>query len=204
MNNYASVDDLKATSNIAEKNMDGRIQQALDAAAAVIDRFCGRPDGFVAPQIAVAREFGGNDCDYLYFDSECVAVSQVEIRAGAGGTWTILAASAWQAFAGDYMRPGFRTPYDGVLLTSTVQNVFTSYRVPTVRITARWGYADTCPPPVAEATIAQATRWFKRGQSAYADATAGENTGGVLLYRKALDPDIQMMLVNAKLKRSNF
>jgi hypothetical protein len=65
--------------------------------------------------------------------------------------------------------------------------------VPTVRITARWGYADTVPPEIRQATITQASRWYKRGEGTWADALANAEFGTVL-FRQQLDPDLAMML----------
>ncbi|MCU0515230.1 MAG: hypothetical protein MUE40_21970 [Anaerolineae bacterium] len=168
----------------------------LDAAAEVIDGYCNRPDGFLAAALATAKLFGGNGRDYLYC-GDCVQVSQVEIKPGS--TWEVVPAGAWSVFSGDAREPRFDVlPYGGVLLEGYVFPQV--QRLPNVRITARWGYSATVPPMVKQAAIAQASRWYKRGQVGWSDTTSNEATGQ-LQYRRVLDPDIQMMLVNGRLMR---
>jgi len=69
--------------------------------------------------------------------------------------------------------------------------------VPTVQITARWGFATEVPIDIKEAAIMQAARWYKRLQSAMADVLASGELGQ-LLYRKSLDPDIRRLLVDGR------
>ncbi len=56
------------------------------------------------------------------------------------------------------------------------------------------------PELVKQATIAQALRWFKRGQQAFTD-TGGIVELGTLLYTKKLDPEIETMLLDSGLRR---
>ncbi len=69
---------------------------------------------------------------------------------------------------------------------------------PTVRVTAKWGYALSCPKRVQEACIVQAARWFKRGESSWADSMATSELG-TLMVTKELDPDVRMMLEAGRL-----
>jgi hypothetical protein len=128
----------------------------------------------------------------------------------------------WLAFAGDAQSPEFDPinrgrPYTALMIDPNGDySVFTSGKfssrpgfkpalsagrgLPTVKATAKWGYATTVPYPIKEACIVQASRWFKRAESAYADAVAtGEM--GLLVYRKSLDVDVQAMLISARLVR---
>ena len=78
---------------------------------------------------------------------------------------------------------------------------FTGSRgVPTVQVTARWGYADAVPAAIRQACIVQAARWFRRGQGQWAD-TVGNPEMGQFLYRRAVDPAVQMILVHGGYKR---
>src|SRR3972149_2829745 len=80
-------------------------------------------------------------------------------------------------------RAGFRPDPDSVRQRGT----------PTVRVTAKWGYAVSVPAQVKEACIIQTARWYKRGQSAWADTVANPDVGQ-LMYRKELDPDVKFIL----------
>jgi hypothetical protein len=53
---------------------------------------------------------------------------------------------------------------------------------------------------VEQATLTQAARWFKRAQQAYADAGANVELGR-LVYAKRLDPDVEVILLEAGLKQ---
>jgi hypothetical protein len=75
-----------------------------------------------------------------------------------------------------------------------------AYAVPTVRVTARWGYADTCPEEIAEAAMMQAARWYKRMEGAMSDTLADAELG-MLLFRQSLDPDIKRILVDGRYVR---
>ena len=71
-----------------------------------------------------------------------------------------------------------------------------TYRgLPTVQVTAKWGYASSVPADIKTACIMQAARWYKRLQSAMADATASVDLGQ-LLYMQQLDPDIAGILLD--------
>jgi hypothetical protein len=49
------------------------------------------------------------------------------------------------------------------------------------------------------ATIVQASRWFKRGQSFWADTIASDSMG-TASFRRSVDPDVKMMLDEARLR----
>lgn len=53
---------------------------------------------------------------------------------------------------------------------------------------------------VRQATLIQATRWFKRAQSAFQDVAAAMETGQLTFARK-IDPEVEFMLVEAGLRR---
>ena len=76
-------------------------------------------------------------------------------------------------------------------------NPRSAHGLPTVQITARWGYADITPPEIGEAAMMQSARWYKRFQGSQSDSLANGELG-VLLYRKALDPDIRRILVDGR------
>jgi len=72
--------------------------------------------------------------------------------------------------------------------------------LPTVEVTARWGYAATVPADIKEACIMQAARWYKRLASAMADTLASADLGQ-LLYVQKLDPDVCGILLDGRYVR---
>lgn len=210
---YATAAELREHINKNETNDDLLLTSILAAASKAIDTFCNREqDGFVASASASARLFPGTGGTVQPID-ECITVTLVEVKdSPTDATFSAWSSSDWVAFSGDPKLPNFnRTPYDFLMVDPTGDEThFTSgrysqrqgfpaledagvRRTPTVRVTAKWGYAAATPPDVKLATIITASRWYKRGQSAYADAISTPAMGE-LQYRRALDPDVQMIL----------
>ena len=188
---YVSLSEVKAASDIKDTRFDARISDLIDAASATLDQVCNRPEGFVAQGVASAKLFAGSGRDYQMI-GECVEVTLVEIK--RGGTWETL--SDWAAFAGDSKFPVYDSlPYTGVLADAAS---FDASRLPNVRVTARWGYADSVPPQVREACMIWVSRWLKRGQSSYAD-TLTSDMGGTLEFRRQVDPDVMAILQKGRL-----
>lgn len=215
---YATVTEVRDQIQKAGKSSDVEIALLLDAVSDNIDRFCNRPDGFVAPTTATARLYAGDGSTVQWID-ECVEVTKVEVKDSASDTayvtWT---SDTWVAASGDPRRPNFnQKPYRFVMVTATgdydtfTDGVYTGLQgfrpdyenrrsVPTVRITARWGYAETVPLSIKQATIIEVARLYKRGQSSFADAIANGNFGQ-LMFVKTLDPATQQFLINGRFVR---
>jgi len=208
---YATVAELKGYPNISLSTDDTEIQVWLNAAAAVIDRWTGRdtgdPDteGFVAVAVATAKEFIGNGTPVLRV-GEHISITSVEVKdspTDLDTSYTALAATDFIAFRGDPLRPDFESlPLTQIMVDQRGDyavwvdgrmKIGRGFSQPTVRVTARWGYAAAAPPEIKSATIAQALRWLTRGRSGWGDATSTPDLG-MLLFRQALDPDIKMML----------
>lgn len=211
---YATVASLKLKIN-KQLNVDDQVLQgALDHASTLIDQVCHRdPGGFQAIPQPSARLYSGNGTGVQRIN-ECVEVTLVEVKdSPSDNTYTAWESTDWIAATGDPRFPDFNTtPYLFLLALPTgTYDIFTSGRwvhrmgfrpihpirtkfgTPTVRVTARWGYADSVPGEIAEAVVIQASRWFKRGQSSYSD-TMSTSDFGQLFYQRTLDPDIALIL----------
>lgn len=217
---YATIAELRLQidkTGVTGTGDPANLQLLLDAATNAINGYCNRPDGFVAIAVATARLYNGSGGPYQFID-ECAVVTKVEVKESPSDTTylTWSAATDYLPFRGDPTEPDFnRLPYDGLMVVPNgTYSHFTSGKftqrqgfmpdtvvsrgTPTVRITANWGYAVTCPVQVKEACIIQASRWFKRGESAWADAMAPASFG-TLMYTKVLDPDVQLILQAGRL-----
>jgi hypothetical protein len=212
---YATPEELRRQIGKTSTATDTTLTAVLSAAERTINRFVNRPDGFEAAAAASARLYAGSGKPYQFVD-ECISITTVEVKDSATDdtydTWTT---ADWIACSGDPEYPDFNNlPYNLILVDATGdESIFTSGKytvrggfrpttdvargVPTVRITARWGYSAAAPADIQEACIMQAARWFKRLEGAMSDALA---TGelGTLFYRQSLDPDIKMILVNGR------
>jgi hypothetical protein len=222
MADYCVIADVKAQIEKTTTGADVVLTDMITAASLEIDRFCRRPDGFVSG-LASARVYAGVGKAVLYID-ECTAISLVEVKGSPTDTsyvaWT---ADDWIAGRGDpETRPDFNhLPYTWVMVNPTGSyDYFTSGKViglrgfrtdpdvlgravPTVRVTASWGFATTVPATIKQACIIQVSRWYKRATSGWADAV-GNNELGMLVYTKALDPDIQTILIRGKYARRSL
>lgn len=226
---YATVTELKNRLNIdtTDATRDGVLNALLNAASGAIDGYCNRPDGFVADAVASARYYAGSGTPLQMID-ECTQITTVSVKDTATDTsytdWTtpttdFSSDGDWIPFAGSSDDPQFnRLPYTGIMTdpASGSYDTFTSGKfstrggfrpssgvarnIPTVKVTARWGYADVVPDNVREACIVQAARWYKRGEGSWNDSIATAEFGQ-MQYRKVLDPDLQAMLMEARLVR---
>ena len=198
---YATVANLKLAMQKTDTGDDTTLQQLLDAASTAIDRYCKRPDGFKALATATARYYVGSGLAYQMID-ECTTISAVAVKDSIDDTtYTTWATTDYDYAAGSRESPDFnRTPYtvlfckpDGDYSTFT-SGTMGRVKARTVSVTAKWGYASTCPDEIETATLMQAARWWKRLQGAMADSLASPDMGQ-LMYLKQLDPDVQQILI---------
>lgn len=215
---YATADELRTQmdkTGTAGSGSDVNLTIVLDGVSQAIDRYFNRPDDwFVALAVAAARLFPGSGKAYQIID-ECVEISAVAVKSSpSDSSYTAWAATDYIKFTGDPRFPDFNgLPYTGIMIDPNGDySVFTSglygglhgFRpsgnlgraIPTVQVTAKWGYAVTCPPVIKQATLALAARWFKQGQGAWADTLASADFGG-LIYQK-MNSDIRLMLENTR------
>lgn len=219
---YATLAELKATIQISsvDATRDSVLTRLLSAAESAINGYCNRPDGFLAQTVFSARVYTGSGEGVQRID-ECIDVSLVAVKESPeDAAYVAWAATDWLKFSGDPTMPDFnRTPYDHIMVapggdyTYFVSGSFSGIRgfsdqvitrgAPTVQVTAKWGYAGTPPAQVKEATVLQAARWFKRGESSWADTLTNADLG-VLQFRQVLDPDLKAMLMEARLVRPSI
>ncbi|MCP4713440.1 MAG: phage gp6-like head-tail connector protein [Planctomycetes bacterium] len=225
---YITLAELKARIEIPTTDVDhdAELTALIVAAGAAIDKFTNRPDGYEALSVATARLFVGRGQSFLLID-ESVEITKVETRTVSETTFTVWTNPATAtALDGDYIPaagdPRFpvygQTPYDMLIVdTNGDYSYFDSgYRcnhrfgfwqstpvypgpgVPTVRVTAKWGYSVAAPTPIREATGMQAARWFKRLQGAMADSLASTDFGQPA-YIQTLDPDVKAILYTGRM-----
>lgn len=216
---YATVTELRAEMNLLSTSDDTILERLIEAASRNIDRACNRPDGFVGDTVASARYYTGDGTAVQLID-ECVEITAVAVKdsstdttytAWATPTTNMAGDGDWYAFTGDRRWPDFnRLPYTALAVDLNgdyavfTLGMFAGKRgfpldsdvrrnVPTVQVTARWGYADNIPNDIKEATIMMCARWYKQVQGAMADGVANADFGQ-LVFRQVLHPDIKRIL----------
>lgn len=214
MTDYCTLAEILVEINkttLTPEQQNALFPRLIASASRAIDNYCNRPDGFVAASVATAREYTGTG-DYVQPIDECVEITLVETKQSVTDNYTAWAAADWIPFSGDPLWPNFNsTPYDTLMTSGTGSlplfhsgrintlrgfrpEVHTSNRaLPTVRITAKWGYSVIVPPGINEACIIQVARWYKRGQSGWADVLANSDFG-TLNFVKSVDPAIKNLL----------
>jgi len=205
---YATAAELRANVDIDGATDDAILLSLLTAVSLAIDRFCNRPRGFVALSTAEEDYFVGMGRGYIYIE-ECTEITNAAVKESiTDTTYTDWAATDWFAFRGDPLSPQVnKTPYHGLIVhPGGDYAVFLNGRVnlhtavPTVAVTAKWGYATTCPETIKTATIAEASRYYKMGESAYADALMNQEMGEMRFF-KDMSPVTKMLLINARYVR---
>lgn len=222
---YTTVPVLMDALDKQVDDSNGRLTSLILRVSEAIDRICNRyPDGFVAAETATARLFSGRGGSVLRID-ENIGVTALGIKANPGDSeYVDWDADTWIAFSGDPSSPNFNaTPYTGLMSAAGSGLVFTGFSggddvawestryslsrhshyspaLPTVQVTALWGYAEDVPGVIEEACIMQSARIWKRVRGAMADTlTSGEM--GQLIYRVKLDPDVENLLKGARMVR---
>lgn len=179
---------------------DAALGVILDAASQAIDNYCNRPDGFIASSLDQDRYYSGLGNPWLQID-ECISIATVSVKDSITDTiYTAWTTSDWQAGSGNPANPDWnRKPHDLIVILPTgTYSHFTSgiseekHGIPTVKISAKWGYSALAPAAIKQACIALSARWFKQGQAAWADTLASPELSQ-LIYRKE-NADIRMML----------
>jgi hypothetical protein len=218
---YATVIEFRNEVGITSTTTDVEIAAILDGAAREINRVCNRPDGFFADVTASARYFTGSGKPWQLID-ECVEVTGVAVKDSVSDdedsytAWTVgvvgttTSADCFPA-TGDPAFPDYeRTPYTMLVIGANgdyshfTGGKYTSrggFRptsrlhrgLPTVEVTARWGYSSTVPPDIKQACLMLAAKVRKRIQSNMADTAASPELG-TLMYTKELDPQIRGIL----------
>lgn len=227
---YASVPELRAQISLTSTTDDVELALLLDAATKAIDNYCNRPDGFVSDPTASARYYSGDGGPYLRIDEctsiASVAVKDSPNDTSYVDWDTPSSDLAedgdWIPFAGDPERPNFNAlaegkPYTYIMVDPNGNySSFTSGKyagrrgfrpsstvtrgVPTVKVTAKWGYAAAVPAAIKTACIMQAAKWYKRLQGSMASSVASPDMGTIELFRE-LDPDVKHLLVQGRYVR---
>jgi hypothetical protein len=209
--------ELKARIQKSDAVDDTTLTALIACAERAINRYCNRPDGFLVGTAAL-RYFTGTGEPVQPID-ECAAITLVEVKDSYSDTayvaWatptTYLAGDGdWIPFRGDSRDPIFDTPFTGLMCdpngdyalfisgarggrTVGRHTGVTHSGVPTVRVTAQWGYAVTAPADIKEACLFQAAIIFKRFQGSGATILATPELGQLEMYSK-LDPFVEQVL----------
>lgn len=218
---YGNPSELRARIGQNTTDDDNTLTALLTAVSRMWDNFCNRPeDGFKAIDVASARIYAGRGKSFLNID-ENIEVTAVAVKDSVTDTtYTAWATTDWIAYRGSIRVPNFnRLPHTSIMVAASgtksyfldgqyaTQPGFNApldadleRNVPTVQVTARWGYADDIPPTIREATLVQAAIFYKRGKGSWADVLRNADFGDERFVR-VLDPALQFMVESTRLVR---
>jgi hypothetical protein len=226
---YATTAEVRQDINMDSTTDDATLERLLRSATQRIDQFCNRPDGFIATTVASQRFYSGSGKTWQMID-ECTEITAVAVKDSVTDdtytawdvpTTNLAGDGDYLAASGDWRFPEFnRLPYTLLIVDPNGdESIFTFGRfstitglvpigtpernargLPTVRVTARWGYADEVPPDIQEACIMQVGHWYKLVQSSMAMTLASAELGTLRMPR-GLHPDVQDILVNGRYVR---
>lgn len=206
MTEYATPNEIKAVmpdSIGSVTTYDMLLGTLSERASRLVDAVLGLEDNALSPSVTpTARYFDGNGERYLHVPP-FLSVTEVACKVQETDTtysdvWT--ADTDYLLAQGEPEMPRWNEGWYDLLVVFPNSAKYFTPGMHTVKITARWGRAETVPAEVVQAVIVQVARWWKRGQSAFQD-TAGMPELGMLTYTQKLDPDVQMILENTKYNR---
>ncbi len=220
---YATADEIRTRMGMDSTDDNVILLAYATAVSRLIDGFMGRKEtGFKALAAATARVFAGTGERYLFIN-ENIEVTAVKLKdALTDSTYDkTLVATEYESFRGSFSNPNFNDlPYSAIMLSAnatvgsflsgnainyfedTINNT-KAPQLPTVQITAKWGYAENVPEVIKEATVMQSVRIYKRLQGGMADALLTGDLGQSRFISK-LDKDVQVLLEFSGIKKPKF
>lgn len=189
---YIDVDALKRALHIAGTEEDELVDRAVRAASRAIDDECGPGRTFTTATVATARVFVPSAPSHVTVDDFWTTDGLiVEVDTAGDGTWaTTLASADWTPWPHN-PQPG--RPYTAMLTTAGASwpNPGMRVRRPTVRVTAKWGWAAV-PAPIEQATQLVAAKLFRRRDTELGVVGVSSEFGAVRV--PASDPQVRDLL----------
>jgi hypothetical protein len=197
VNAYCNLNDIKTALRIFDTIDDANLERAINSASRLIDGYCQR--SFFKSTTAETRHFVATNSTLCEID-DLVSVTHVKTSEFIPASYT----TTWDA--DDYqLNPlnnrvaGVYAPYNSITAVGTIGFPI-SGQTALVEVRGIWGFSDI-PDPVAQATIIQASRIFKRLDSPL--GVLGMGDLGVVRIGTRLDPDVAQLLENYRLLRIN-
>lgn len=176
-NEYATRDELKTHTSIADALDDDNLDIALEAASRHIDALCGRR--FYADSVATARTYTpANDLYSVFTDDFYTTSGLVVVNNGT----TLVNGTDFELTQYSTYRP-----YEGLV---SFNALYKDKKRKTVSVTAKWGWTAV-PVEIKDATLILATKLFKRKDAPQGIVGFGD-MGGMRL--SANDPDVTNLI----------
>lgn len=183
MSTYSSEYQLAEWLNIGDLDDNTRLTVALEAAKRGIDLWCGRT--FTTDTVASARYFYPQTWTTCPID-DAWEVSSVATDNAEDGTYgTVWAAGDWMAAPVGGIGPAGTTGWAYTSIVAVESREFSQTRRPYVKVTAKWGWADT-PADIHLASLLFAAELFKLHEAPLGTSWTGEGVGFTIRQNRPL------------------
>lgn len=184
---YATADDLKAYLRIADTVDDAQAALAVTAASRAVDQAADRQFGLVdAPEARVyTARWSRSRCRWVVDVDDLMTTAGLVVAVPAGTITTYKLQPGNAAAKG---RPWTR------LLINRESGVQPTDDPDDVTVTARWGWTAV-PTTIKEATLLQASRFFKRRDAPFGIAGSPDMGSEMRLLAK-VDPDVAVAIAD--------
>lgn len=192
MATYVDLPLFKSSIKITAADRDTLMTQALEAASRAVDAHTGRRDNAFTldddPSVRTYNPASRITPDGLLLVDEIGSATGLAVAVGTSAAWVPV--TDHETSPDNALADG--QPITGLLRTLTGWPLIGAERV---RVTARWGW-PTVPSVVVQATLIQATRFYRRKDNPEGTAGGGE-WGTIRLSR--VDPDVAALLAHLTL-----
>lgn len=188
---YVALDDLKSHIEVPDTASDPELTFALNGAVDLIDSFCKRHFREIDTNDSGAkttRVFTAKSARLVLID-DAAAVDSVEDRQTATSAFETVASDDYEA------RPGNASADDRPFTRLRRVTSWWPKDGESVRVTAWFGWPTT-PDIIKEATLLQASRFYRRRESPLGISQVPATDGGGMRLLSKLDADVELMLAS--------
>lgn len=186
-NAYATLNELKAATRIADNVDDSLLEMAIESASRAIDSYTNR--NFYSS--GTATRYYAPQNSYICETDDIISLSSLTTLDADDNYTVTWAAKDYQLEPLNGFVDGFSVPYTRIRAIDDY--VFeTLGGQATVKVVGVFGYATTVPMSIKQATIIQASRIYKRLDSPL--GVAGFGDIGVVRVGTKLDPDVAQLV----------
>lgn len=178
---YATLADIKARLDITtvDATRDTILEQVVEAASRQVDGWCSRP--FASGD--ATRQVTADNSGMVILPDDLHVITEIAVDRDDDRVYETI----WPIESVD-LQP-YPGPYQVIRPRSGFS--FPCHRY-AIQITGTWGYGETIPPSIREATLLQAARLYKRKDAPFGVAGSAEH--GQLQTITSIDPDVKELL----------
>ena len=189
---YSTLAEVKSALHITDSIDDSLLEMAIESASRLLDAYTAR--SFY--NAGTASRYFVADNDWLTNIDDAITITEVATDTSADGTYDII----WQA--SDYQLEPLNGRIDGLAMPYNAIRAVGDYTFPIwggealVKVTGTWGFSAV-PTAIKQATIIQASRFFKRLDSPLGVLSSPDL--GFIRVGSRLDPDVAQLVDNYRI-----